>query len=61
MQQQEQELAYDNFINSIKSQASRITYHNNLQQFMKFLGITNPELLLNIEVEKSINQYIIFF
>jgi len=56
-----QELAYDNFINTIKSKASRVTYHNNLQQFMKFLGVTNPESLLNIEVEQSIKQYIIFF
>jgi integrase len=56
-----QELAYDNFINTIKSKESRVTYHYNLQQFMKFLGITNPELLLNIEVEQSIKEYIISF
>lgn len=54
-----QELAYDNFINTIKSKASRITYRNNLQLFMRFLGITDAELLLKINVEESIKRYIV--
>ena len=56
---QKQQLAYDNFINTIKSKASKITYRNNLQQFMRFLGITDPEELLKINVEESIKNYIV--
>ena len=51
--------AFDNFINSIKSKHSVVTYRNNLQLFMRFLGITNPESLLGIIAEESINKYII--
>ena len=54
-----QELAYDNFINTIKSKASRITYRNNLRLYMKFLGIDDPELLLQLNVEESIKRYIV--
>lgn len=56
---QKQQLAYDNFINTIKSKASKITYRNNLQLFMRFLGITEPEALLKINVEDSIIDYIV--
>ena len=54
-----QELAYDNFINTIKSKHSIVTYRSNLQLFMRFLGITDPESLLEINVEESIKKYII--
>ena len=56
---QKQQLAYDNFINTIKSKASKITYRNNLQLFMRLLGITEPEALLKINVEDSIIDYIV--
>ena len=30
---------YDNFVTTIKSKATRMVYHNNLNLFMQFLGI----------------------
>ena len=56
---QKQELAYDNFINTIKSKHSKIVYRNNLRLYMKFLGIDDPELLLQVNAEESLKRYII--
>lgn len=56
---QKQELAYDNFINTIKSKHSKIVYRNNLRLYMKFLGIDDPELLLQLNAEESLKRYVI--
>ncbi|HXV87961.1 MAG TPA: hypothetical protein VD710_02590 [Nitrososphaeraceae archaeon] len=56
---QKQELAYDNFINTIKLKHSKIVYRNNLRLYMKFLGIDDPELLLQVNAEESLKRYII--
>lgn len=59
-QQPAQGQAYDNFINTIRSEESRKTYKNNLNLYMQFVGVTNHNLLLEINVEESIKRYIIF-
>lgn len=58
--QQAQGQAYDNFINTIRSEESRKTYKNNLNLYMQFVGVTNHNLLLEINAEESIKRYIIF-
>jgi site-specific recombinase XerD len=51
---------YDNFTITIKSNATRTVYRNNLNLFMQFLGITDCNQLLKINAEDAIKQYIIY-
>ena len=51
---------YDNFTITIKSNATRTVYRNNLNLFMQFLGITDYNQLLKINAEDAIKQYIIY-
>jgi integrase len=52
---------YFNFINSIKSEATKEVYSNNLQLFMKFCNVTITKMpdLLKIDVQPSIIKYVI--
>jgi site-specific recombinase XerD len=58
LSQDEQEVFF-NFINSIKSVATKEVYSNNLQLFMKFYNLTKMSDLLKIDVQNSIIKYVI--
>ena len=52
-------MSYTNFIDTCRSEETKKTYDKCLNQFMKYVGITNHDFLLNINAEDSIKQYII--
>lgn len=47
-----------NFINSIKSEATKEVYHNNIKLFMKFYGLSKMSDLLALDVQNSIIKYV---
>jgi integrase len=49
-----------NFINSLKSEATKEVYSDNLQLFMKFCNIAEMSELLKIEIQNSIIKYVMF-
>ena len=51
--------AYFNFINSIKSESTKKVYEGNIRLFMKFCDVSDLEELLNIDAQKSIIKYVI--
>jgi site-specific recombinase XerD len=50
--------AYFNFINSIKAEATKVQYENNLQLFMKFCRISDLKELLQIDAQRYIIRYV---
>jgi site-specific recombinase XerD len=50
--------AYFNFINSIKSDSTKTLYENNLKLFMKFCKVSDLKDLLNIDVQRYITRYV---
>jgi integrase len=52
--------SYSNFINAIKSPASRVGYHNSLKRYLSFVKLTNvDDLLLHASSPKLIEAQII--
>jgi integrase len=49
---------YFNFINSIKSDETRVQYESKLKLFMKFCNISDMNELKNIDAQKYLIQYI---
>lgn len=45
---------YDNFETTIKSKATKIVYHNNLNLFMQFLEIKDYDQLLTILLKMNL-------
>jgi len=50
--------AYFNFINSIKSESTKILYENNLKLFMKFCNVSEMKDLLKIDAQRYITRYV---
>jgi len=49
---------YFNFINSIKSDETRVQYESKLKLFMEFCNISDMNELKNIDAQKYLIQYI---
>ena len=58
-QEQDEDQVYFNFINSIKSQATKIVYETYLKNFMNHYGLSKMSDLLKLEVQNSIIKYLI--
>jgi len=53
-----EEEIYFNFINSIKSEATKSTYEIHVKSFMKFCNVTKLSDLLKLDVQKQIVKYL---
>jgi len=51
--------AYFNFINSIRSESTKNLYENNIKLFQKFCNVSDYKDLLNIDAQRYIIRYII--
>ena len=50
--------AYFNFINSIKSESTKVLYENNIKLFLKFCGLSELKDLLKIDAQRYIIRYV---
>ena len=55
---EDEDEAYFNFINSIKSESTKILYESNIKLFLKFCNLSELKDLLKIDAQKSIIRYI---
>jgi hypothetical protein len=58
-EQQDEDQVYFNFINSIKSEATKSVYESYLKNFMDYYGLTRLSDLLKLDVQNSIIKYLI--
>ncbi|HEY7226860.1 MAG TPA: site-specific integrase [Nitrososphaeraceae archaeon] len=58
-EQQDEDQAYFNFINSIKSEATKSVYQTYLKNFMDYCGLAKLCDLLKLDVQNSIIKYLI--